>query len=276
MLSQWSTRLPRPSRPASHHWPSCAHPCWNAARSSRMRCSPPRTCRSRACARAASRRLEALERSLRDPHRAPSPRSCWSGRSRAASRRAQLRRARRCLAARLRRARARRWPGAPRGSEALLGAAGGVLERVSTAARPSSTPRIARRCAGAPRSPTACAPPRACWPASRSISIGCSMRSARDRRGPRLRLGRRRGARAGRAARDRRQHGSRRGWVQRWHLRADGGFAARALTNEGAAIASDPPTSPSRATAAQRGARLRPARRRAGERGRRVLRSRRR
>ena len=30
------------------------------------------------------------------------------------------------------------------------------------------------------------------------------------------------------------------GWVQRWHLRADGGFAARALTSEGAAIASEP------------------------------------
>ena len=186
--------------------------------------------------------LEALERSLRDPHRAPfsslvlerEVAGCIQGGLSFVALVGALQRAFVELGTQM--------AGAPpEAAEALLGAAGGVLERVSTAAAAEldTTHRasLRRRAAIADRVRAAASLlagvaldlDRVLDAISRATAEGlaCDWAAVAVREPDgRLVIA----ASTGRGA----------GWVQRWHLRADGGFAARALTNEGAAIASDP------------------------------------
>ena len=186
--------------------------------------------------------LEALERSLRDPHRAPfsslvlerEVAGCIQGGLSFVALVGALQRAFVELGTQV--------AGAPsEAAEALLGAAGGVLERVSTAASAEldTTHRasLRRRAAIADRVRAAASLlagvaldlDRVLDAISRATAEGlaCDWAAVAVREPDgRLVIA----ASTGRGA----------GWVQRWHLRADGGFAARALTNEGAAIASEP------------------------------------
>src|SRR6476469_744867 len=185
--------------------------------------------------------LEALERSLRDPHRAPfsslvlerEVAGCIQGGLSFVSLVGALQRAFVELGTQV--------AGAPlEAAEAVLGAAGGVLERVSTAAAAEldTTHRasLRRRAAIADRVRAAASLlagvaldlDRVLDAISRATAEGlaCDWAAVAVREPDgRLMIA----ASTGRGA----------GWVQRWHLRADAGFAARALTNEGAAIASD-------------------------------------
>lgn len=185
--------------------------------------------------------LEALERSLRDPHRAPfsslvlerEVAGCIQGGLSFVALVGALQRAFVELGTQV--------AGAPlEAAEALLGAAGGVLERVSTAAAAEldTTHRasLRRRAAIADRVRAAASLlagvaldlDRVLDAISRATAEGlaCDWAAVAVREPDgRLVIA----ASTGRGA----------GWVQRWHLRADGGFAARALTSEGAAIASD-------------------------------------
>ena len=186
--------------------------------------------------------LEALERSLRDPHRAPfsslvlerEVAGCIQGGLSFVSLVGAIQRAFVELGTQV--------AGAPlEAAEAVLGAAGGVLERVSTAAAAEldTTHRasLRRRAAIADRVRAAASLlagvaldlDRVLDAISRATAEGlaCDWAAVAVREPDgRLMIA----ASTGRGA----------GWVQRWHLRADGGFAARALTSEGAAIASDP------------------------------------
>ncbi len=198
--------------------------------------------------------LEALERCLRDPHRAPfsslvlerEVAGCIQGGFSFVALVGALQRAFVELGTQV--------AGAPlEAAEALLGAAGGVLERVSTAAAAEldTTHRasLRRRAAIADRVRAAASLlagvaldlDRVLDAISRATAEGlaCDWAAVAVREPDgRLVIA----ASTGRGA----------GWVQRWHLRADSGFAARALTSEGAAIASDAATSRSRATAGRR------------------------
>ncbi len=186
--------------------------------------------------------LEALERSLRDPHRAPfsslvlerEVAGCIQGGLSFVSLVGALQRAFVELGTQV--------AGAPlEAAEAVLGAAGGVLERVSTAAAAEldTTHRasLRRRAAIADRVRAAASLlagvaldlDRVLDAISRATAEGlaCDWAAVAVREPDgRLMIA----ASTGRGA----------GWVQRWHLRADGGFAGRALTSEGAAIASEP------------------------------------
>ena len=185
--------------------------------------------------------LEALERSLRDPHRAPfsslvlerEVAGCIQGGLSFVALVGALQRAFVELGTQV--------AGAPaEAAEALLAAAGGVLERVSTAAAAEldTTHRasLRRRAAIADRVRAAASLlagvaldlDRVLDAISRATAEGlaCDWAAVAVREPDgRLVIA----ASTGRGA----------GWVQRWHLRADSGFAARALTSEGAAIASD-------------------------------------
>ena len=183
MLAPWSTRLPRPSRPGSRSWRSCGRRCSNAARSLLTRWSHPRACRSRACARAVSRRSRRWSAPCAIRIARRSRRSSWSARSRAASRAgsASSRSWARCSAhssSWARRSRAPRWRPPRRCWERPAESWSASAPRP----QPSWTRRIAHPCGVAPRLPTACARPPACWRASRSISTACSTRSAVRRR----------------------------------------------------------------------------------------------
>ena len=127
--------------------------------------------------------LEALERSLRDPHRAPfsslvlerEVAGCIQGGLSFVALVGALQRAFVELGTQVAGAPARGGRGAC--SEPPAACSSGSAPRPP----PSSTRRTAPRCGDVPRSPIACARPRACWRASRSISTACSTRSAAPR-----------------------------------------------------------------------------------------------
>ncbi|MDX6542168.1 MAG: hypothetical protein QOI71_3778 [Gaiellales bacterium] len=185
--------------------------------------------------------LEALERCLRDPHRAPfsslvlerEVAGCIQGGLSFVSLVGALQRAFVELGTQI--------AGAPsEAAEALLSSAGGVLERVATAAAAEldTTHRasLRRRAAIADRVRAAASLlagvsldlDRVHDAISRATAEGlaCDWAAVAVREPDgRLVIA----ACTGRGA----------GWVQRWHLRADSGFAGRALMSEGAAIAAD-------------------------------------
>jgi GAF domain-containing protein len=186
--------------------------------------------------------LEAVERSLRDPHRAPfsslvlerEVAGCIQGGLSFVSLVRALQRAFVELGTQV--------AGASlEAAEAVIGAAGGLMERVGVAAAAEldTTHRasLRRRAAIADRVRAAASLlagvaldlDRVLDAISRATAEGlaCDWAAVAVREPDgRLVIA----ASAGRGV----------GWVQRWNLRADGGFAARALTNEGAAIASEP------------------------------------